>query len=141
MEHRRASISRDRPAARSDESNMLTKTSTKKRSTKRTTKSHKPAAKAKSSGSTERRASERTELVANATLYTEVSPDVAHKVWLTNLSLGGVQFKTRRVYEAGQCFHIKLEAGPIDMDCPIRIVWTRNSSDGLYYVGCEFLPD
>lgn len=120
---------------------MLTKTSTKKRSTKRTTKSHKPVAKAKSSGSTERRASERTELVANATLYTEVSPDVAHKVWLTNLSLGGVQFKTRRVYEAGQCFHIKLEAGPIDMDCPIRIVWTRNSSDGLYYVGCEFLPD
>jgi hypothetical protein len=117
---------------------MLTKTSTKTRSTKRTTKSHKPA---KASSSSERRTSERTELVANAVLYTEITPDVAHKVWLTNLSLGGVQFKTRRVYSAGQIFHIRLEAGPLDMDCPIRIVWTRNSPDGLYYVGCEFLPD
>jgi hypothetical protein len=117
---------------------MLTKTSTKKRSTKRTTKSHKPA---KAKTNAERRTSERTELIAAATLYTEVSPDVAHKVWLTNLSLGGVQFKTRREYTAGQCFHIKLEAGPLDMDCPIRIVWTRNAADGLFYVGCVFLPD
>ena len=119
---------------------MLTKTSTKKRSTKRTTKSHKPA-KAKSNAAAERRTNERTELIANAVLYTEITPDVAHKVWLTNLSLGGVQFKTRREYSAGQCFHIRLEAGPLDMDCPIRIVWTRNAPDGLYYVGCVFLPD
>jgi hypothetical protein len=91
--------------------------------------------------SLELRASERSRFFAAATLYTELSPDVAHKVWVTNISLGGLAFKTRRAYETGTSFHIRLNAGPIDMDCPIRIVWSRPTGDGNFEVGSEFIPD
>ena len=109
---------------------MMTKPRTKKSATK------KPKRRA-----VEQRASERTKLICAATLYTELSPDTAHKVWVTNISLGGIAFKTRRAYEAGSSYHIQLDAGPIDMDCPIRVVWSRKGSDGIHEVGCEFLPD
>ena len=105
------------------------------------TRSKKSVARKSSKGRIEQRASERTKLVANATLYTELSPDTAHKVWVTNISLGGIAFKTRREYEAGEQYHIKLEAGPIDMNVAIKIVWASKGSDGIYEVGCEFLPD
>jgi len=121
-----------------DEIDMITKTRTKKRST-----SHKkPRRKAPHHGP-ENRASERTRLVAVATLFTELTPhpDEGHKVWVTNISLGGIAFKTRRSYEPGETFHIRLDAGPIDMNAPIRIIWSRSQSDGIYEVGSEFLPD
>ena len=121
-----------------DETDMITKTRTKNR----TKSSSKPNKKARYSG-TDKRASERTRLVAMATLYTELTPhpDEGHKVWVSNISLGGIAFKTRRSYEPGQIFHVRLDAGPIDMSAPIRIVWSRAQSDGLYEVGSEFLPD
>ena len=121
-----------------DESGM-TKTKARKRNvTKGTTKSRRTSTQPSRA---EQRTTERTQLFAAATLYTELNPDAAYKVWVTNLSLGGVGFQTRREYQVGQTFHIKLEAGPIDMDCALRVVWTKKNADGLFEVGGEFLPD
>lgn len=117
----------------------MTKTKARKRNvSKGTTKSRRTSTKPSRA---EQRTTERTQLFAAATLYTELNPDAAYKVWVTNLSLGGVGFQTRRDYEVGQTFHIKLEAGPIDMDCALRVVWTKKNADGLFEVGGEFLPD
>ena len=126
------------PVCCTDELNMTTKT----RSKKTTTKTRKSAKKARHFGP-ENRASERTRLVAAATLFTELTPhpDEGHKVWVTNISLGGIAFKTRRMYEPGDIFHIRLDAGPIDMSAPIKIVWIRPQADGIYECGTEFLPD
>jgi hypothetical protein len=121
----------DRPKRSADESiTMMTKTRSKK-----------SVAKKSKSRVAEQRKSERTQMICAATLYTELSPDTAHKVFVTNISLGGLAFKTRREYAEGASYHVKLEAGPIDMNVPVRIVWSSKGSDGIYEVGCEFLPD
>jgi hypothetical protein len=129
---KRAPFSRDRPRAGVDENGMITRNRSKHRRTK--------ARRGGVRKSSEKRASERSSLFAAAVLYTEVSP-VTHKVWVTNISLGGLAFRTRREYEAGQTFHIRLQAGPIDMDHPIKVIWSRQNSDGFYEVGVEFIPD
>src|SRR5687767_15181962 len=87
--------------------NMMTKT--KKRVTKRTTKSTTKSKKAPS----EQRTSERSKLMVAASVYPDrLSPDnLAHKVWVTNISLGGVAFKTRRKYDVGSSCYIRLDAG------------------------------
>jgi hypothetical protein len=125
-------FSRERRRATADENGMITRNRSKHRRTK--------ARRGGVRRSSEKRASERSSLFAAAVLYTEVSP-VTHKVWVTNISLGGLSFRTRREYEAGQTFHIRLQAGPIDMDHPIKVVWSRQNSDGFYDVGVEFIPD
>jgi len=121
--------------AADDNSNMITKT-------KKTTKSAKSQKKARKS-SPDMRQHDRVKLIACATLYTELTPNPGegHKVWLTNISLGGLAFKTRREYAVGDTYHIRLDAGPIDMSAPIQISWTRKRTDDAWDVGCEFLPD
>ena len=112
---------------------MMTKTRSKKR--RKVSKFQKPQQ--------EQRVTERVKLIAAATLYTELTPRPGdgHKVWVTNISLGGVAFKTSRVYEVGTRYHLRLDAGPIDMSAPIRIVWFRRKADGIFEVGSEFVPD
>src|SRR4051794_10313963 len=129
-------LSRERPAGFADLLYMITK----KRKSRRAKSRRSTSVRSRRRGS-EKRGSERSQFFAAASLYTELSPDVAHKVWVTNISLGGLAFRTRRVYEAGQSFHIQLEAGPIDMNCPIRIIWSRQNSEGSFEVGAEFIPD
>jgi hypothetical protein len=114
---------------------------TKKRKNRRVKARRSSLARGRRRRSSEKRGSERSQFFAAASLYTELSPDVAHKVWVTNISLGGLAFRTRRQYEAGQSFHIQLEAGPIDMNCPIKIIWSRQNSEGSFEVGAEFIPD
>ena len=91
----------------------------------------------------ELRRTDRTQLFVAATLYTELNPDVAHQVWVTNVSLGGVGFRTRRAFAPGSVFHARLDAGPIQLDTGVRVVWTRPTPDntGTFDVGCVFLPD
>lgn len=89
----------------------------------------------------ELRKNDRTSLFVAATLYTELNPDVAHKVWVTNVSLGGVGFRTRRPFQSGAVFHVRLEAGPIQLDSGVRVMWTRPTAEGTFDVGCEFVPD
>ena len=117
---------------------MITKTRKRKQTTKR-----RGTTKARKFRGTDSRATERVKLVAAATLYTELTPhpEEGHKVWITNISLGGVAFKTRRPYEVGDHYHIRLDAGPLDMSAPIRLVWIQNKEDGVFEVGAEFVPD
>ena len=115
---------------------MITKT--KKRVTKRTTKST-----TKSRGSSEQRTSERSKLMVAASVYPDrLSPDnLAHKVWVTNISLGGVAFKTRRKYDVGSSCYIRLDAGPIRFDNPCKVVWCQRRDENTFEIGCELLPD
>lgn len=117
---------------------MMTKTPKRKHVTK-----PRRASKSRRFKGAENRVSERVKLVAAATLYTELTPHPGdgHKVWITNISLGGLAFKTRRDYEVGDHFHIRLDAGPIDMSAPIRIVWVRKNHDAIFEMGAEFEPD
>jgi len=102
-----------------------------------------PAVPALKVADSELRRTDRTPLFVAATLYTELNPDVAHKVWVTNVSLGGVAFRTRRAFAPGAIFHARLDAGPIQLDTAVRVVWTRPTNDntGTFDVGCAFLPD
>lgn len=124
--------------ARADERGMITKTRKRKQTTKRRT-----STKARRFKGIENRASDRVKLVAAATLYTELTPhpEEGHRVWMTNISLGGLAFKTRRQYEVGDHYHIRLDAGPLDMSAPIRLVWIQKKEDGIFEVGAEFVPD
>ena len=117
---------------------MITKTRKRKHTTKRRT-----STKARRFRGTENRYNDRVKLVAAATLYTELTPhpDEGHKVWITNISLGGLALKTRRQYAVGEHYHIRLDAGPIDMNAPIKIVWIEKNPDGVFEVGAEFVPD
>jgi hypothetical protein len=116
---------------------MITKT--KKRAAKRTTKS---TTKSKKAGS-DQRTDERSKMMVAASVYPDrLSPDnLAHKVWVTNISLGGVGFKTRRKYEVGSTCYIRLDAGPIRFDNPCKIVWCLRRDENTFEVGCELLPD
>ena len=116
---------------------MITKT--KKRVTKRTTKS---TTQSKKSGS-EQRTSERSKMMVAASVYPDrLSPDnLAHKVWVTNISLGGVGFKTRRKYDVGSTCYIRLDAGPIRFDNPCKVVWCQRRDENTFEIGCELLPD
>jgi hypothetical protein len=100
------------------------------------------AAKAKKSRKVvEKRAAERTQFFAAATLYKDLNPDNAHKVWVTNISLGGMSFYTRREYAPADIYHVRMEAGPIRLNCPVLIIWIREKEAGISEVGCEFIPD
>jgi hypothetical protein len=120
---------------------MITKTkpTTKKRASlaaKRTTKSRK-------TNGAEQRASDRTKFVVAATVYPDrLSPDnLSHKVWITNISLGGVAFRTRRKYEAGTSCYIRVDAGIVKFDNPLKIIWCTRRDENTFEVGCELLPD
>jgi hypothetical protein len=120
---------------------MITKTkpTTKKRAAaaaaKRTTKSKR--------SQSENRAAERTKFVVAATVYPDrLSPDnLSHKVWITNISLGGVAFRTRRKYEAGTSCYIRVDAGIVKFDNPLKIIWCNRRDENTFEVGCELLPD
>jgi PilZ domain len=119
---------------------MITKTKpTKKRFTKRTTKATTKAKRPQ----TEQRAFERTKFVVAATVYPDrLSPDnLAHKVWITNISLGGVAFRTRRKYEPGTCCYVRVDAGIVKFDNPLKIIWCNRRDENTFEVGCELLPD
>ena len=116
---------------------MITKTKSKKRSqTKRTTK-------AKRKPAVENRTSDRAKFIVAATIYPDrLSPDnLSHKVWITNISLGGLAFKTRRKYEVGTSCYVRVDAGLAKFDNPLRVVWCQKRDEDTYEVGCELLPD
>ena len=123
---------------------MITKTKPGKRISKRTTKSKSAKSTTKSKkAQSEKRTSERSKMVVAASVYPDrLSPDnLAHKVWVTNISLGGVGFKTRRKYDVGSTCYIRLDAGPIRFDNPCKIIWCSRRDENTYEVGCELLPD
>jgi len=93
--------------------------------------------------SIERREAVREKMVVSATVFPDrLSPDnIGHKVWVTNISLGGLAFKTRRQYAVGATCFVRLDAGPIRFENPLKVMWCRRKDELTFEVGVEFLPD
>jgi hypothetical protein len=94
-------------------------------------------------GPAEKRSSERANMIVTASASpNRRSPDhPAHKIWLTNISLGGVGFQSGRRYARGSSCFIRLDVGPIRFDNAGQVVWCRKRAKNVYDVGCELLPD
>ena len=117
---------------------------TRTRSTKRS-KAHSKHSKGsrKVRPSIERREAPREKMVVSATVFPDrLSPDnIGHQVWVTNISLGGLAFKTRRQYAEGATCFVRLDAGPIRFENPLKVMWCRRRDELTFEVGVEFLPD
>lgn len=86
------------------------------------------------------RRSHRDSLVAPATLAC-LQPDAdepGRRVWVYNISLGGVALRSRKPLEAGELYTLKLVAGPLRLESAIRIVWCRRRDDQMYEIGAQF---
>ncbi len=116
---------------------MITKLKTRKR-----TKAGK-AKKASKKPAVDTRREEREKLVVSATVFPDrLSPDnIGHKVWVTNISLGGIGFRTRREYLPGQTCFVRLDAGPIRFENPLKVVWLKKKDEFTFEVGAQFIPD
>ena len=116
---------------------------TKLRTKKRTTKNHKVTKKAHKKPTVDTRKEEREKLVVSATVFPDrLSPDnVGHKVWVTNISLGGIGFRTRREYLPGQTCFVRLDAGPIRFENPLKVMWSKKKDEFTFEVGAQFIPD
>lgn len=118
---------------------MMTKTRPHKRS-----KSYNGKAKSRHARpAIEKRQQSREKMVVSATVFPDrLSPDnIGHKVWVTNISLGGLAFKTRRQYAPGATCFVRLDAGPIRFENPLKVVWCRRRDEFTFEIGVEFIPD
>ncbi len=86
------------------------------------------------------RKSHRDSLVAPATLscLQPDSDEPSRRVWVYNISLGGIAFRIRRPLDAGGMYRLKLVAGPLYLESEIRIVWCRRRDDQMFEVGAQF---
>jgi hypothetical protein len=91
----------------------------------------------------ERRRAARQTLVARATIKPESNfrggPLAAG--YVSNISMKGVGFHTRRPLIVGESYHIKLEAGPLKWQCRMRVVNCDAHESGTYDVGAEFIAN
>jgi len=80
-------------------------------------------------------------LVASARVWEGESPDGpgGRNVWLNNVSIGGVAFRAMEPLTVGGIYYLRLVAGPLKLDTPIRVVWCRRRDDGAIHVGAAFV--
>jgi PilZ domain-containing protein len=92
---------------------------------------------------TERRRAARQTLVARATIKSESNfrsgPMAAG--YVSNISMKGVGFHTRRPLLVGESYQMKLEAGPLKWQSRVRIVNCKEHDSGTYDVGAEFIAN
>jgi len=79
-------------------------------------------------------------LVATAALWRSEEPDdsVGVPVFITNISMNGMAFRARESFEAGAVHYIRLAVGPLKMESPIRIAWSRPHDATTFDTGAEF---
>jgi hypothetical protein len=92
----------------------------------------------------ERRRAARQTLVARATIrpetnYAGVGPMAAG--YVSNISLKGIGFHTRRPLIVGERYSIKLEVGPMRWQSRLRVVACNSHPSGTYDVGAEFIAN
>ncbi len=90
-----------------------------------------------------RRDDRRDILVTKATISGADAPEAekAKSVWLFNISEGGVGFRGNQSLTPGSIHHIKVEAGPFQLEKKIRIAWSRKRDDNTMEAGGQFLLD
>ena len=87
----------------------------------------------------DRRRSPRQTLVARAMVRSERSLAVACG-YVSNISMNGIAFHTRRPLAAGEHFHIRIELGPMKWTNRLRVVTCREHAEsGTFDVGAEFV--
>src|SRR5215212_1063568 len=87
----------------------------------------------------ERRRSPRQTLVAKAVVRSEATQTTVATGFISNISMLGVGFHTRRGLAIGETFHLRVEAGPVNWSTRLRVVSCRPHETGTYDVGAEFL--
>lgn len=87
----------------------------------------------------DRRRAPRQTLVARATVQAEDSGMGVGAGYVSNISMVGIGFHTRRPLEVGQKYHIRLEVGPMKWSTRLRVVSCNPHDTGTWDVGAEFV--
>jgi hypothetical protein len=87
----------------------------------------------------ERRRSPRQTLVAKAVVRSEFNQTTVATGFLSNISMLGVGFHTRRPLTVGEKFQMRLELGPMKWATRLRIVSCQPHDAGTFDVGAEFI--
>ena len=87
----------------------------------------------------ERRRSPRQTLVAKAVVRSEFNQTTVATGFLSNISMLGVGFHTRRPLTVGEKFQMRLELGPMKWATRLRIVSCQPHDAGTFDVGAEFV--
>jgi hypothetical protein len=87
----------------------------------------------------ERRRSPRQTLVAKAVVRSEFNQNTVATGFLSNISMLGVGFHTRRPLAVGEKFQMRLELGPMKWATRLRVVSCQPHDSGTYDVGAEFI--
>lgn len=87
----------------------------------------------------ERRRSPRQTLVAKAVVRSEFNQNTVATGFLSNISMLGVGFHTRRPLAVGEKFQMRLELGPMKWATRLRVVSCQPHESGTYDVGAEFI--
>jgi hypothetical protein len=87
----------------------------------------------------ERRRSPRQTLVAKAVVRSEFNQNTVATGFLSNISMLGVGFHTRRPLAVGEKFQMRLELGPMRWATRLRVVSCQPHDSGTYDVGAEFI--
>ena len=87
----------------------------------------------------ERRRSPRQTLVAKAVVRSEFNQNTVATGFLSNISMLGVGFHTRRPLTIGEKFQLRLELGPMKWATRLRVVSCQPHDSGTYDVGAEFI--
>ena len=92
----------------------------------------------------ERRSAVRQTMIARATIRPEtnfagIGPSAAG--YISNISLKGVGFHTRRPLIIGERYSIKLEVGPMRWATRLKVVTCEPHPGGTYDVGAEFVTN
>jgi hypothetical protein len=101
-----------------------------------------PAAAARPAGA-ERRRAPRMTLVAKATIRPDTPvqmPSLTAQGFVSNISMNGVGFHTRKPLETGGTYRISLELGPLKWACRFRVVSCRHHPESeTFDCGGEFI--
>lgn len=87
----------------------------------------------------ERRRSPRQTLVAKAVVRSEFNQNTVATGFLSNISMLGVGFHTRRPLSIGEKFQMRLELGPMKWATRLRVVSCQPHDSGTYDIGAEFI--
>ena len=87
----------------------------------------------------ERRRSPRQTLVAKAVVRSESNQTTVATGFLSNISMLGVGFHTRRPLSIGEKFQMRLELGPMKWATRLRVVSCQSHDSGTFDVGAEFI--
>jgi hypothetical protein len=91
-------------------------------------------------GGRDRRRAPRQTLVAKATVRSESQAHLVASGFVSNISMNGVGFHTRRPLRIGEKYQLRVEVGPMRWASRLRVVSCAAHGDsGTFDVGAEFV--